>query len=153
MKLLPLSCIHTCGMHMYNVSSEYQHLQPFTMISSIFTPKKKSHPFRQRPKILAESPLPAHPRHRQSVTRARILPRGSVPRLPRSVKYRPRRDQQRLIQDSKLLPSKLPPAPGPFPLKGKVGKCQRQHVDITTKDFKDRRDYHVQQRHQEAKQQ
>lgn len=109
-------------MHMYNVSSEYQNLQQFTMISSIFTPQEKMrHPFRQRWKklVLAEAPLPADPRHTQSVTRARILPRGSVPRLPHSGRYQPRRDQQRLIQDSKLLPSKLPPAPGPFPFKGR----------------------------------
>lgn len=119
--------MYTCGMHMYlynlyHVSSEYQHLQPFTMISPIFTSQEKMrHPFRQRwiKLVLAEAPLPADPRHRQSVTRARILPRGSVPRLPRSVRYQPRRDQQRLIQDSKLLPSKLPPAPGPFPFIGR----------------------------------
>lgn len=88
------------------------------------------HPFRQRwtkKLVLAEAPLPADPRHTQSVTRARILPRGSVPRLPHSVRYQPRRDQQRLIQDSKLLPSKLPPAPGPFPFNEVAVKHESQN--------------------------
>ena len=33
--------MYTRGMLVNNVSSEYQHLQPFTTISSIFTSKKK----------------------------------------------------------------------------------------------------------------